>query len=83
MSADPLHALASAGKAKSTRSVLRVVILALIAGAAIASRLFSVIRKCLLPGGIQDCIISVRLLPHAIPWDPIASFLHANHRILL
>ncbi|KAK3904723.1 ribosomal protein L35-like protein [Staphylotrichum tortipilum] len=46
MSADPLQALASAGKGKSTRSVLRVIILALIAGAAVASRLFSVIRTC-------------------------------------
>lgn len=32
--------------AKSTRTLLRVVILSLIAAAAIASRLFSVIRKC-------------------------------------
>ena len=44
MSADPLHALASAGKGESTRGLLRVIILALIAGASIASRLFSVIR---------------------------------------
>ncbi|GAB1311271.1 oligosaccharyl transferase stt3 subunit [Madurella fahalii] len=44
MSDDPLQVLASAGKGKSTRGVLRVIILALIAGAAIASRLFSVIR---------------------------------------
>jgi hypothetical protein len=46
MSADPLQALASAGKGESTRSLLRFIILALIAGAAIASRLFSVIRTC-------------------------------------
>jgi hypothetical protein len=46
MSADPLQALASAGQGKSTRSLLRVIILALIAAAAIASRLFSVIRTC-------------------------------------
>jgi dolichyl-diphosphooligosaccharide--protein glycosyltransferase len=44
MSADPLQVLASAGKGESTRGLLRVIILALIAGAAIASRLFSVIR---------------------------------------
>ncbi|KAH6626028.1 glycosyltransferase family 66 protein [Chaetomium sp. MPI-SDFR-AT-0129] len=44
MSADPLQALADAGQGKSTRSVLRVLILTLIAGAAISSRLFSVIR---------------------------------------
>jgi len=44
--AEPLKLLASAGKGKSTRSVLRVAILVLIAGAAVASRLFSVIRTC-------------------------------------
>jgi dolichyl-diphosphooligosaccharide--protein glycosyltransferase len=44
MSADPLQALASAGKGKNTLGLLRVIILALIAAAAIASRLFSVIR---------------------------------------
>ncbi|KAK0730652.1 putative oligosaccharyltransferase [Lasiosphaeris hirsuta] len=44
MSADPLHVLANAGKGQSTRTVLRVIILCLIAAAAIASRLFSVIR---------------------------------------
>jgi hypothetical protein len=44
MSADPLQALASAGKGKTTLGLLRVIILALIAAAAIASRLFSVIR---------------------------------------
>ena len=43
--ADALDLLASGGKAKSTRTLLRVVILCFIAGAAIASRLFSVIRK--------------------------------------
>ncbi len=47
MSADPLQLLANAGKGESTRTVLRVIILCLIAGAAIASRLFSVIRKYL------------------------------------
>jgi len=46
MSADTLQVLASAGKGESTRTTLRVIILCLIAGAAIASRLFSVIRKC-------------------------------------
>ncbi|KAK4158153.1 glycosyltransferase [Chaetomidium leptoderma] len=44
MSADPLQVLASAGKGESTRGLLRVIILLLIAAAAIASRLFSVIR---------------------------------------
>ncbi|KAK1757655.1 glycosyltransferase [Echria macrotheca] len=44
MSADTLQVIASAGKGQSTRTSLRVVILFLIAGAAIASRLFSVIR---------------------------------------
>ncbi|KAK3394634.1 glycosyltransferase family 66 protein [Podospora didyma] len=44
MSAEPLQALANVGKGESTRTLLRVVILFLIAGAAVASRLFSVIR---------------------------------------
>ncbi|KAK4449456.1 glycosyltransferase [Podospora aff. communis PSN243] len=44
MSADTLQVLASAGKGESTRTILRFIILSLIAGAAIASRLFSVIR---------------------------------------
>ncbi|KAK4227229.1 family 66 putative glycosyltransferase [Podospora fimiseda] len=44
MSADPLDTLATIGKGKTTRGALRVVILALIAAASIASRLFSVIR---------------------------------------
>ena len=46
MSADPLQVLASAGQGKTTRGLLRVIILALIAAAAVASRLFSVIRTC-------------------------------------
>jgi hypothetical protein len=46
MSADSLQGLASVGKGQSTRGLLRVIILALIAGAAISSRLFSVIRTC-------------------------------------
>ncbi len=46
MSADTLQVLASAGQGKTTRGLLRVIILALIAAAAIASRLFSVIRTC-------------------------------------
>lgn len=45
MSADSLERLASAGKGDSTRTLLRVIILLLVAGAAISSRLFSVIRK--------------------------------------
>ncbi|KAK3487347.1 ribosomal protein L35-like protein [Neurospora crassa] len=44
MSADSLERLASAGKGDSTRTLLRVIILLLVAGAAISSRLFSVIR---------------------------------------
>jgi dolichyl-diphosphooligosaccharide--protein glycosyltransferase len=47
MSANSLELFASGGKGKSTRTLLRVVILFFIAGAAIASRLFSVIRKYL------------------------------------
>jgi hypothetical protein len=34
---------------QNTRTLLRVIILLLIAGAAVSSRLFSVIRKCFLP----------------------------------
>ena len=45
MSANSLDLLASGGKARNTRTLLRVVILCFIAAAAIASRLFSVIRK--------------------------------------
>ncbi|KAK3330369.1 glycosyltransferase family 66 protein [Apodospora peruviana] len=44
MSANSVQVLANAGKGESTRTLLRVIILLLIAGAAIASRLFSVIR---------------------------------------
>ncbi|KAK2073564.1 hypothetical protein P8C59_007841 [Phyllachora maydis] len=44
MSADPIDFVSSLGKGKSTRTTLRVVILGLIAAAAVASRLFSVIR---------------------------------------
>lgn len=40
-----LDLLASGGRGKSSRTLLRVVILLFIAGAAVASRLFSVIRK--------------------------------------
>ncbi|KAI0136293.1 oligosaccharyl transferase STT3 subunit [Xylariales sp. AK1849] len=40
----PLEALADLGKNKSTKTILRVLILFFIAGAAVASRLFSVIR---------------------------------------
>jgi len=43
-STSPLQSLAAFGGKESTKTVLRVIILALIAGAAIASRLFSVIR---------------------------------------
>lgn len=45
MSANSLQTLANAGKGESTRTLLRVIILFLIAGASISSRLFSVIRK--------------------------------------
>ena len=44
-STSPLQSLAAFGGKESTKTVLRVIILALIAGAAIASRLFSVIRE--------------------------------------
>jgi len=76
MTADPLQALASAGKGKSTRSVLRVVILALIAGAAVASRLFSVIRTCPVLSvlcwcvGVGDAIIRARIAGLATPLHP-------------
>jgi hypothetical protein len=40
----PLETLASVGKSQSTKTLLRVIILCIIAGAAVASRLFSVIR---------------------------------------
>jgi hypothetical protein len=43
-SASPLDVVASLGQNKNTKTLLRVIILALIAAAAIASRLFSVIR---------------------------------------
>jgi dolichyl-diphosphooligosaccharide--protein glycosyltransferase len=46
-SSTPLQSLAAFGGKQSTKTVLRVIILALIAGAAIASRLFSVIRGSL------------------------------------
>lgn len=44
-SPSPIQVLAGLGQNKSTKTLLRVVILALIAGAAVASRLFSVIRR--------------------------------------
>ncbi|KAI1845620.1 hypothetical protein JX265_005310 [Neoarthrinium moseri] len=43
-SASPLEVLAGLGQNNNTKTLLRVIILALIAGAAVASRLFSVIR---------------------------------------
>ncbi|RYO85763.1 hypothetical protein DL766_008550 [Monosporascus sp. MC13-8B] len=43
-SSSPLEVVASLGKNQSTKTLLRVIILCLIAGAAVASRLFSVIR---------------------------------------
>ncbi len=49
MSAAILDFLTSGSSGKSTRTLLRVIILSLIAGAAIASRLFSVIRMCPFP----------------------------------
>lgn len=45
MAADTKSPLMGVATSESTRTLLRVVILSLIAGAAIASRLFSVIRK--------------------------------------
>lgn len=44
-SSSPLDVLASMGQNKSTKTLLRVIILVLIAATAIASRLFSVIRR--------------------------------------
>lgn len=41
----PIGPLGDAGKTRTLRSVLRVVILFLIAAASVSSRLFSVIRK--------------------------------------
>jgi len=75
MSADPLQVLASAGKGESTRGLLRVIILALIASAAIASRLFSVIRTWPFFGdGAAGSLVSWSSeLPHAPPQNtPIA-----------
>ncbi|ORY62259.1 putative oligosaccharyltransferase [Pseudomassariella vexata] len=43
-SSNPVEAFANLGKSKSTKTILKVVILCFIAGAAVASRLFSVIR---------------------------------------
>ena len=40
----PLEMVASLGKSQNTKTLLRVIILCFIAGAAVASRLFSVIR---------------------------------------
>jgi hypothetical protein len=57
-STNPLAFLVGGSKGSSTRTLLRVIILCLIAGAAIASRLFSVIRK-LLPGG-RDTLLVLR-----------------------
>lgn len=45
------HLLSSDKQAVNIRALFRVVILLLIAAAAIASRLFSVIRKSILPMG--------------------------------
>lgn len=45
MAADTQSPLPGVVTAQSTRTLLRVIILSLIAGAAIASRLFSVIRE--------------------------------------
>lgn len=44
-SSNPLEVLASFGKNKNIKTLLRVLILLFIAGAAISSRLFSVIRE--------------------------------------
>lgn len=43
-SSTPIGLLVSVGKNQSTKTLLRVIILCLIAAAAVASRLFSVIR---------------------------------------
>lgn len=44
-SANPADVLVELGQSKNVKTLLRVVILCLIAGAAVSSRLFSVIRK--------------------------------------
>ena len=69
MSAESLQALANVGKGESTRTLLRVVILFLIAGAAIASRLFSVIRKSCL--GRSKGAGEGRLMRAAISFDAV------------
>lgn len=67
-SASPLQSLAAFGGKESTKTVLRFIILALIAGAAIASRLFSVIRE--LPPNFDafltlPCCIACACSPHS------------------
>lgn len=57
----PLELVASLGKSQNTKTLLRVIILFFIAGAAVASRLFSVIRKCL-PRNICSVVLVSRLL---------------------
>jgi dolichyl-diphosphooligosaccharide--protein glycosyltransferase len=44
-SSTPVELLVSLGRNQSTKTLLKVIILGLIAAAAVASRLFSVIRK--------------------------------------
>ena len=54
----PLELVASLGKSQNTKTLLRVIILCFIAGAAVASRLFSVIRKC-----PPKCMLKWALVP--------------------
>ena len=51
-SANPADVLVELGQNKNVKTLLRVVILCLIAGAAVSSRLFSVIRKS--PAPLRD-----------------------------
>lgn len=69
MSANSLELFASGGKGKSTRTLLRVVILFFIAGAAIASRLFSVIRKYLSSPACSSSSVSFTVAIDYLPVD--------------
>lgn len=53
-----LEPLLKGNTGRNTRGILRLTILCLIAGAAVSSRLFSVIRKCL-PSHIADTAASI------------------------
>ena len=57
----PLELVASLGKGQNTKTLLRVIILCFIAGAAVASRLFSVIRTCTLHPELVLILMSICL----------------------